>query len=111
LTSVTFFGNIEEWLWSWTLEILGTSKINAFMKAVPDSKVSMSRWLLVTKATNWSNPMEVKSTFNSVDITSSGFVFNVGGNSYRILAKLSFTEKLVTVIKVGTHAEYSRWTL
>ncbi|WP_366937073.1 type II toxin-antitoxin system HigB family toxin [uncultured Spirosoma sp.] len=41
-------------------------------------------------------------------ITGKRFVFNIKGNSYRLVADIEFKKKLVFIVWVGTHAEYDK---
>ena len=41
-------------------------------------------------------------------IDSERVVFNIGGNKYRLVAKLWFPGQAVWIKFVGTHAEYDR---
>jgi mRNA interferase HigB len=38
-------------------------------------------------------------------------IFNVKGNSYRILVNVAYATGVVLVERVGTHAEYDKWKL
>lgn len=52
---------------------------------------------------------DVKATSNSVDnVGNQHYVFNVKGNTYRIVAVIKFTIKFVYIRFVGTHAEYDK---
>lgn len=49
----------------------------------------------------------MKQTFNSVDsVGNDRYVFNVGGNKYRIVAMIHFSKRTVYLRFVGTHAQY-----
>jgi mRNA interferase HigB len=37
-------------------------------------------------------------------------IFNIKGNTYRIETKVSYEVTVVLVRRVGTHAEYSKWS-
>lgn len=47
--------------------------------------------------------MDVRSTFRTVDFVGQKFVFNIGGNKYRLIAIIGFTEKVLAVNAVLTH--------
>ena len=66
------------------------------------NKVEMARW---------NHLHDVKATFNSADYLKGLFVFNVGGNKYRVTAQVSFKDKIVRIGRVGTHNEYEAWKL
>ena len=49
------------------------------------------------------------ATFSSADLLADGrVVFDVGGNKWRIVAKLNFRHQVLYVRFVGTHAQYDR---
>ena len=50
---------------------------------------------------------EVKATYASASIVGKRrVVFNVGGNKYRLVAKVSYRTKVVFIRFIGTHDEY-----
>lgn len=46
------------------------------------------------------------ATFASANKVGNRFVFNIGGNKYRLIASVSFSTRQVFVKAVLTHAEY-----
>jgi mRNA interferase HigB len=51
---------------------------------------------------------DLKATFRTVDKIGERFVFNIGGNKYRLVAAIAFTPQLFWVKAVLTHAEYDK---
>jgi len=75
----------------------------------PDSKAALEDWYNKTKEAEWHNFAEMKKTFNTVDaIGNKRFVFNIKGNTYRLVAIVFFIPKYVYVRFIGTHAEYDK---
>jgi len=63
-----------------------------------DSKTALEDWYNKTKEANWHNFAEMKKTFNSVDsVGNKRFVFNIKGNSYRLIAIVLFVPKYVYI--------------
>lgn len=54
------------------------------------------------------NLAELKWTFPSVDLVGKCYVFNVGGNKYRVIARIHFNRQMVFIRFVLTHREYDR---
>lgn len=51
----------------------------------------------------------MKKTFNSVDaVGNDRYVFNIKGNSYRIVAMIFFDIRTIYIRFVGTHKEYDK---
>jgi mRNA interferase HigB len=61
----------------------------------------------VTKA-RWGNFAEVRASFGTADaIGDSRIIFNIGGNKYRIVARVAYDPFYRMMIKfVGTHRQY-----
>lgn len=51
---------------------------------------------------------QLKATFGSVDKVGERYVFNVGGNKYRLIAAIAFQAGLVWVKAVLTHEQYDK---
>lgn len=87
--------------------------IEDYVRVNARSRSSFEIWLSVLKRVDWTVPEDMVKTFNSIDFLGKGsnrVVFNIGGNSYRLICKYHFGETKVHIfIKwVGTHAEYTR---
>ena len=68
---------------------------------------ALKTWVAVTKAAKWSDPAAVKRTFNSADILKNGrVVYDIGGNKFRLVARLDYQCGLLFVRFIGTHKEY-----
>ena len=63
--------------------------------------------------TDWNEPNNIISTFNSADILGKGsdrIIFNIGGNNYKLVCRYHFENmKVHLFVKwIGTHAEYTK---
>jgi mRNA interferase HigB len=86
---------------------LGT--IHEFAREYPPSTGPLNDWYSKTKKANWSNFTEIKQVFNSCDsIGKDRFVFNIGGNNYRLIAVIHFNIRTVYIRGIMTHKEYDR---
>lgn len=66
----------------------------------------MREWIKVTRAADWQNFSDLKNTFNSSDTYKNCTIFDVGGNKYRIIAKVEYKKHIVFIRFVLTHKEY-----
>lgn len=89
--------------------LLTKSKLIAFYEGEPKAKEPLLKWYNEVIICNWNNYQSVKETFNSVDsVGNARFVFNVGGNKYRIVAMIHFSTRTLFVRFVGTHKQYDK---
>jgi len=91
------------------MRIFTEQTIKQFAQEHPDSLVALQVWVSVVKNSQWHSFADIKRDFNSVDaIGNQRYVFNIKGNSYRIVAVVKFTIGFVYIRFVGTHAEYDK---
>ncbi len=66
-------------------------------------------WYDTVMSSSWNNPAQVKNTFaNSSILKNRRVVFNIKGNSYRLIAKFNFEKQWVFIRFIGTHSEYDK---
>ncbi len=74
---------------------------------------AVREWIKVVRAADWQNFSGLKNTFNSADVYKNCTIFDVGGNKYRIIAKIEYQKHLVFIRSVLSHSEYDnkKWQL
>ncbi len=89
--------------------IIVYGKLKEFYEKHPDSKDALNNWYRLTDAADWSNYHEMKAIFNTVDaVGNERFVFNIRGNTYRIVAMIFFNTRTVYIRFVGLHKDYEK---
>jgi mRNA interferase HigB len=92
------------------LDVLGKEILDQFKIAHANSRKPLDTWLRIVEGSNWTSVADLKLKSPSTDYVPPYFIFNVGGNKFRVQAAISFNTQILQVQKVGTHAEYDRWT-
>jgi len=89
--------------------IINREMLYSYMMDNASSRKPLSRWIKITEAATWGNPLEVKNIFPSTDfIGGNKAVFDIGGDSHRLVVIVIYVEGIVNVQWIGTHKEYSR---
>ena len=57
---------------------------------------------------SFGNFAELRAVFASVDKVGERYVFNIGGNKFRLVAGIDFARRMLWVKAVLTHGEYDR---
>ena len=88
--------------------------LREFWEVYPDAEQTLRDWNKLARSVNPNNFAELKATFGSVDLAKSKddtlvFIFDVGGNKYRIVTRIDFEYRVMFVLKIFTHKEYDRW--
>ncbi|MCX6634028.1 MAG: type II toxin-antitoxin system HigB family toxin [Acidobacteria bacterium] len=80
--------------------------IRIFCGTHPDAKNALDHWYKVARRSAWANFIEVKQSFNTADFVAPHVVFDLGGNKYRLIAKISFRRGVLFIRGIMTHQEY-----
>ena len=59
-----------------------------------------------SRSVDWINWNDVKRDFASASHVGNCVVFNIGGNKYRLVARVLFSSHKVFILKVMTHRDY-----
>ena len=89
------------------MNVVSKKTLEAFWTAHPQAEGSLSSWYHHATAATWSTPQDIKNDFRSVDFVGDNrVIFDIGGNNYRLVVRISYPFKQILVKFVGTHEEY-----
>jgi mRNA interferase HigB len=75
----------------------------------PDAKNSLFEWYHTFQEQSFSTFNELKSSYGSASIIGDNrVIFNILGNKYRLIVRISFMYKTAQIKWFGTHAEYDK---
>jgi mRNA interferase HigB len=93
------------------MTVIGTDKLEVFIKRHAQARKPLQAWLAEVRKSVWKTPKDIKIRYRSSDfIAGNRVIFDIKGNSYRLVVKVRYEGSLVLVEWVGTHAEYDRKT-
>jgi mRNA interferase HigB len=88
--------------------IFSKSKLREYWQTHPDSELYLKTWYVTAMNAVWETPHDVKQTFANASILKENrIVFNIKGNTYRLVAKFNFEKQWIFIRFTGTHAEYN----
>ena len=91
------------------MKVIGIPAIEKFSKKYNRAKKPLKEWLKKTQNAKWETSADVKDTFNSVDNPRGNeYIFNIGGNKYRLVALVVIRNETVIINKIMTHKEYTK---
>jgi len=97
------------------VHIISQKALREFGISHADSVAALRAWFKLARNGRFWNLAELKRTFASVDMVPvkgrEFYVFNIGGNKYRLIAAIHFNTQRLFVRYILTHAEYNteRW--
>jgi len=89
--------------------IFAKSTLREFWEKFPDSEQYLKTWYDTAMNSNWKSPSDVKQTYvNASILKESRIVFNIKGNSYRLVTKFNFEKQWIFIRFIGSHKEYDK---
>ena len=89
------------------MKIVGRNKLDAFCRLHADARKPVEGWLAETEEASWTTPQQIKERYASVSfLAENRMIFNIKGNTYRLMTTIGFGAGVVVVDWVGTHSEY-----
>ena len=94
----------------WTIS---QKRLRDFWEIHPDAETPLRQWYKVVSKASWSSLPDVRRVYPhadpvTLDNGTTLTVFNIGGNKYRLIARIEYVRHKVYVKQVLTHAEYSQ---
>ncbi len=89
------------------MNVVARKTLVAFWRRHPAAEGPLSAWFEIVRGAEWRTPNDVRALFNSADFVGDNrVIFDIGGNKYRIVARISYRYKQMLIKFVGTHADY-----
>ena len=93
------------------MRLVGKEVLAQFAKQHAAIRGPLNAWIFEVEEADWTGPADIKARYPNASILNDNRVmFNIKGNSYRIETKVSYAIKVVLATRIGTHAEYSKWS-
>ncbi len=90
------------------MHLISNKALREFALLHPDAAQPLQDFRHLIESGSFANFAQLKATFASVDKVGEWYVFNIGGNKYRLIAAIAFQGGLVWVKAVLTHREYDK---
>jgi mRNA interferase HigB len=89
--------------------IFAKSTLRNYWEKHPDSEQYLKTWYDTAMSSVWKNPSDVKRTYANASILKNNrIVFNIKGNSYRLIVKVYYEKQWLFIRFIGTHMEYDK---
>jgi mRNA interferase HigB len=72
----------------------------------------LKSWYGIAKDATWASPHDVRHQFpKSKTINGKNVVFKILRTRYRLWVKVDYQNKIVLIMKFGTHRDYDKWDI
>ena len=74
-----------------------------------DSEQPLRAWYDEARKASWKTPSDIKSQYKNASILKNGrVVFNIHGNTYRLVVKINYDFGFIYIRFIGTHKQYDK---
>jgi mRNA interferase HigB len=97
------------------VHVISQKALRDFGRKHADAAMPLRAWLKLARHGSFRKLAELKRTFANVDLVPvkgrDFYVFNIGGNKYRLIAAIHFNTQKLFVRQILVHSEYDteRW--
>ena len=91
------------------MRVIAKKTLREFWEKHADCEQQLTAWFRETSVAQWASPNEIKAAHPSASfLQDNRVVFNIKGNNYRLIVRISYEYQMVWVRFIGTHAEYDK---
>ena len=91
------------------MRVIATKTLKDFINEFHQAEQALLSWHEEVVSAVWDSPNELKAQYKSASILSDKrVVFNIHGNSYRLIVDIEYRLKIVFVVWFGTHKQYDK---
>jgi mRNA interferase HigB len=91
------------------MRVIAVRALKAFWQKHPDAESALRAWYTETKRATWRGPQDIRNAYRTASFVGNNrVVFNIRGNSYRLIVAIKYEFQIVYIRFVGTHGEYDR---
>ena len=89
------------------MRVIAKKILRDFWELHPDCEQQLKAWYLETSKAKWVSPRQIKKDYPSASfLADNRVVFNVKGNTYRLIIKINYDYQMVWIRFIGTQSEY-----
>src|SRR5437763_1172520 len=97
------------------MRVIARSTLSRFVETLsgrPEKaavEATLTAWFHEVERANWKNAADVKRAYASASVVDAErVVFNVKGNSYRLVTAIDFARQVVFIKWLGRHKDYDK---
>ena len=91
------------------MRVISRKTLKDFWAKHADAEPALKAWFHETKSTRWKSFTAIKTRYRSADaLPGNRVVFNIKGNTYRLVVHVHYNTGIAFIRFIGTHAEYDK---
>ena len=91
------------------MRVIALKTLREFYRKNPEAEHTLRAWYKEAEHSSWKTPNDIKQMYSTASILPDNrVVFNIKGNSYRLIVKFNYKYGWAWIRFIGTHAEYNK---
>lgn len=91
------------------MRVISRRTLKDFWEKHADAEQPLQAWFHEARTTRWKSFTTVKARYQSADaLPGNRVVFNIKGNTYRLIVHIHYNTGIAFIRFIGTHAEYDK---
>ncbi len=91
------------------VRVIAKKTLKLFWEKHKGCEQQLKTWYEEVSNADWENPKDIKEKYPSASfLANNRVVFNIKGNTFRLIVRINYKYKMVWVRFIGTHAEYDK---
>jgi mRNA interferase HigB len=91
------------------MRVISRKTLKDFWAKHANAEPALKTWFHEVKHADWQSFADIKTSYRSADsLPGNRVVFNIKGNTYRLIVRIHFNTGIVFIRFIGTHAEYDK---
>lgn len=91
------------------MRVIARKTLKDFWAGHADAEQPLKAWFHEAKIADWKSYTDIKDRYRSADLLPGHrVVFNLKGNTYRLIVRIHFNTRIVFIRFIGTHAAYDK---
>jgi mRNA interferase HigB len=89
------------------MRVIAVKTLKEYSNEFHQAEQALFSWYDEASLAEWNSPAELKAQYRNASILNSKrVVFNIHGNSFRLIVDIEYRLKIVFVVWFGTHKQY-----
>jgi mRNA interferase HigB len=91
------------------MNVIKKKTLDGYAARHTDAAEQLASWRKVFEKTDFTDIDTIRAVLPSADFADPHTIFNIKGNTYRLITIIHYRYKRVYIRDFFTHAEYDRW--
>jgi mRNA interferase HigB len=91
------------------MRVIAVKTLKDHGEIFPQAEQALLAWFEEAETAQWNNPNELKQQYRSASVlTDKRVVFNIHGNSFRLIVDIEYRLKIVFIVWFGTTSSMTK---